>query len=447
MSFLKRSRFIYWFIQELTKKYKRHIIFGLVIGSISIIALQNFVIPFYISKAKKIEYIGIVGDYTVSTLPNSILGQISYGLTQLDESGNISPGLASSWEATDSGKKYVFQLNTNILWHDKTNVTLQDVNYNIKDVTVTRIPPNTIVYEIPMPYSPFLTVVSKPLFKKGLVGYGPYYVSSLLFKGGSFLTLTLTSANPSIPSKMYKFYKTESQAILAYKQGEIDKIEGLLANDETIAKWKNTNITNEVNYNRMVTIFFNSKDQMLQEKSFRQALAYAVPDIQEERALSPIGKTSWAYTNTVKQYTYDEKQAKKLFDASEVSTASASLTLYTFSPYLAIAQQIAESWTKLGMKTEVKVENTLPESYQALLTARDIPKDPDQYAFWHSTQLSSNITNYSNAKIDKLLEDGRAEINQEERLKIYTDFQKRLVDDAPAIFLYYPKTYTIERRK
>ncbi|HBA51410.1 MAG: Extracellular solute-binding protein family 5 [Microgenomates group bacterium GW2011_GWC1_43_11] len=447
MSFLKRSRFYYWFFQELGKKYKRQIIFGLVIGSITIVAIQNFFLPFYRSKAKKTEYIGVVGDYTVWSVPQSILGQISYGLTQQDESGNISPGLASSWEATDSGKKYIFQINTNILWHDQTKVSLSDINYNIKDVTVTRQPPNTITYQIPMPYSPFLTVVSKPIFKKGLVGYGPYFVSGLLFKGGTFLSLTLSSKNPLIPNKMYKFYKTETQALLAYKQGEIDRIEGLLSRDETMSKWKNTNVTSNINYDRMVTIFFNVKDPLLSEKSLRQSLAYAIPDLQEERAYSPIGKTSWAYSDSVKQYAYDTVQAKKLFESSKMSTSSASLTLYTFSPYLKIAQTIAKSWTDLGIKTDVKVENTLPPSYQALLTARDIPKDPDQYAFWHSTQNFTNITNYSNAKIDKLLEDGRAEIDHEKRLEIYADFQKRLVDEAPAIFLYYPKTYSIERKK
>jgi peptide/nickel transport system substrate-binding protein len=446
MSLYTRSRFFYWFIQELGKKYKRQILFGLTIGCISLIAIQHFFLPFYLSQAKKTEYIGIVGDYTVSTLPEYILKQISYGLTQIDESGTISPGLASSWEATDSGKKYVFDINTNITWHDGTKVTLDDINYNIKDVTVKRNPPNTITYQIPMSYSPFLTVVSKPLFKTGLVGYGPYYVSSLLFKGGLFLSLTLSSHNENIPHKMYKFYKTEFQAILAYKQGEIDKIEGLLTYDDAIVKWKNTTVSTDVNYNRMVSIFFNVKDPVLQEKSVRQALAFSIPNLSEERAYSPIGKTSWAYTDTVKKYDFDEKQAKKLFDASKGATSSATLTLYTFSPYVTIAKTIAEHWTKLGLPTEVKVENTLPPTYQALLTARDIPKDPDQYAFWHSTQLTSNITNYANPKIDKLLEDGRAEIDQEERIKIYTDFQKRLVDEAPAIFLYYPKTYTIQRK-
>jgi len=446
MSFLKKSRYFYWFIAEIVKKYKRQIIFGLFTGSISLILIANFILPFYRLQMKKTEYIGIVGDYTPSTLPQHILRQISYGLTQQDESGNISPGLASAWEATDSGKKYIFQVNTNIVWHDGTKISLSDINYNIKDVTVIKNPPNAIIYQIPMPYSPFLTVVSKPLFKKGLIGYGPYYVSGILFKGGIVLSLTLSTHDPLISNKMYKFYKTEDQAILAYKQGEIDRIEGILSFDAKINTWKNTTVAINLNYDRMVMIFFNVKDPILQEKTLRQALAYAVPNLSEERTYSPIQKTSWAYTDEVKHYDFDMKQALNLFDSTKISTTSAALILHTFSPYISIAQKIAESWTNLGIKTEVKVENELPTSYQVLLTARDLPKDPDQYAFWHSTQSFTNITNYSNAKIDKLLEDGRSEVDKEKRLTIYSDFQKKLVDEAPALFLYYPKDFTIIRK-
>ena len=53
----------------------------------------------------------------------------------------------------------------------------------------------------------------------------------------------------------------------------------------------------------------------------------------------------------------------------------------------------------------------------------DIPKDPDQYSLWHSTQTSTNISHLKNARIDKLLEDGRTELDQEIRKKIYLDFR------------------------
>jgi peptide/nickel transport system substrate-binding protein len=80
------------------------------------------------------------------------------------------------------------------------------------------------------------------------------------------------------------------------------------------------------------------------------------------------------------------------------------------------------------------------------LSALEIPPDPDQYPFWHSTQTQTNITGFSNVKIDKLLEDARQEIDTEKRKTIYADFQRRITDEAPAVFLYYAKSYTIKRR-
>ena len=86
-----------------------------------------------------------------------------------------------------------------------------------------------------------------------------------------------------------------------------------------------------------------------------------------------------------------------------------------------------------------------PDNFDLLLVFWNVPKDPDQYYFWHSTQKEGNIGNYSNVKIDKLLEEGRSTINIEERSKIYQEFQKIIQDDPPALFLYYPYVYTIER--
>jgi ABC-type transport system substrate-binding protein len=61
--------------------------------------------------------------------------------------------------------------------------------------------------------------------------------------------------------------------------------------------------------------------------------------------------------------------------------------------------------------------------------------DPDQYLFWHSTQTKTNLTQTNNPKIDKLLEEGRQTFDQQERKKIYQEFQKILLEECPAIFL------------
>jgi peptide/nickel transport system substrate-binding protein len=121
------------------------------------------------------------------------------------------------------------------------------------------------------------------------------------------------------------------------------------------------------------------------------------------------------------------------------------LELTTTPTYTGLAETIIESWEKLGVKVKLKIV-AYPDTndYQILLIGQEIPADPDQYGLWHTTQ-ATNITKYQNAKIDKLLEDGRKEQNQQKRKEIYQDFQRFLVEDCPAAFLYQLTTYNLSR--
>ena len=447
MKIFKRGRFIVWLIEGLIKKYYRQILLGLFVGIIIVAFSKDTLLAAERLIVKQTVFIGVIGDYSTDNLPESILQEISYGLTAFDQNGKIAGGLASSWEATDSGKTFLFHLQDGATWHDGKKVTASDINYNIKGVTMEIVDPLTLRFSIPEKTAmPFLVVASRPVFRKGLVGIGPYKVSSFIFKGGSFLSLTLTPKDLEKSTKHYKFYKTEAQALLAYKIGEVDRIENLATKPTDMTNWANTSTIDTPDYTQVVTLFFNLKNDRLKEKSFRQGLTYGIPDLLGERAYSPIAKTSFAYTDAVKHYAYDEKQAKKLIDQTASGTASATLTINTFTPYLDTAQKIADSWTALGIKTDVKIENTIPSDFQVLLTTQPIAKDPDQYPFWHSKQRQTDIIGYVNLKIDKLLEDGREELDQEARKKLYVDFQKRLVEDLPAVYLLYPKAYTIIRK-
>jgi len=100
---------------------------------------------------------------------------------------------------------------------------------------------------------------------------------------------------------------------------------------------------------------------------------------------------------------------------------------------------------KIDIEVDIKTTDSLPDRFQVFLGEFKVSKDPDQYTLWHSNQ-DNNITGYKNLRIDKLLEDGRKTVNFDERQKIYYDFQKYLLDDSPATFLYLPYTYTLTRK-
>ena len=117
----------------------------------------------------------------------------------------------------------------------------------------------------------------------------------------------------------------------------------------------------------------------------------------------------------------------------------------SYPSLLPVAEKIAQNLKEIGVNTSVQVSSITPHEYQLFLAIYDIPIDPDQYSVWHSTQIETNITKYKSPRIDNLLEDGRTELDFESRKKIYLDFQRFLLEDSPAIFLYYPEYYSVER--
>ena len=186
-------------------------------------------------------------------------------------------------------------------------------------------------------------------------------------------------------------------------------------------------------------------------KDIKDALAMAIDyqklEVNGELAKGPIPPTSWAYNTDLKSSSYDIETAKKIISKTIESTEAAKLNLVTYYEYYDIADSIVEDFKSIGLNTELNLATyEQPSSFDLFLAYLKVPVDPDQYYFWHSTQTQSNISNYNNVKVDKLLEDGRATIDIEARTKIYYDLQKTMAADPPAIFLYYPYIYEIERK-
>ena len=450
---LRKVRFYNNLGRAFWQKRKKIFILGFILGIIFFFFAYRFLSSRPQDNTQKI---GLVGKYNIQELPLEIQKLISNGLTMVTEDGSVKPFLAESWEIENDGKEYIFKLKENLLWQDKEPLIAKDVNLKFSDVTKTVIDDTYIKFQLKEPFSPFLAVVSKPLFRKGLLGTGDYKVSKVQRNGEIVESITLTPAKDKTqPKIIYKFYPTENAARSGFKLGEIDTLKEIVR-VEDLNDWERIKITPEVKYNRFVAIFFNTDDPYLGNKSTRQALAYALKKDWEERALNPFNPSSWAYSNKVKPYNYDTDNAKKLLENGNGDTESEEeegkaelgefkeIELTTLSSLLPIAEEIKKDWEALGIATKIKVINNPYADFQALLATQEIPSDPDQYLFWHSTQ-AGNISRYKSPKIDKLLEDGRKTLDKTERKDIYFDFQKSIVEETPAVFLFHPTVYTISK--
>lgn len=394
---------------------------------------------------KSIEIIGITGRYRPDELPVFILDKIGNGLTKIGDDGSPVPDIAEKWETPDKGKTWTFHLNENILWHDGKRLISDDIVYEFNDVEIERPNENIIVFKLQDPYMPFPSVVSKQTFRKGLLGTGLWRVDKIKLSGSFVQQLTLVNENKR---KIYKFYPTTDRTKLAFKLGEVDILERMF-DPKPFDTWNNVDIEQSQNYFQLVTLFINNEDPNFIDKSLRQSLAYAINKngFEGDRAISPISKKSWAFNSQVKDYEYDPERAKEIIsELSDEQKENMHVKLVTTPVLLPVAEMINEYWEAVGLRTSVQVSSVIPTDFQAYLAIFETPYDPDQYPIWHSTQTDTNISKYKNERIDKLLEDGRIELDTQGRRKIYIDFQRFLLEDSPAVFLYHPATYKIIRK-
>jgi len=438
----RKLKFITEFTFLFVKKFKFLLLIGVVSGVLLSIVGERLFLMFL---SRTTERIGVTGRFQPEELPEEILKLIGSGLTYLDASGIPNPDIASSWETPDKGLTWIFKLKKDILWQDGSELDSYSISYNLPDVKIEKPDPQTIIFKLKEPYSSFPVLVSKPLFKKGLLGTGAWKVKKISISSNQIVReLILSDKNNN--RKIFKFYPTLERTKLALKLGEIDIINNI-HDPSPFETWNNLSVLRSENPTQIVAIFFNNQDKLLSEKSLRQALAYSIAnETVEKKLISPLPPNSWAYNPQIKHYDYDLQKASQLIDSlpKEIKE-NLTLKLDTSPILLNLAEKIARDWNKINVKTQVQVSPTIPTEFQAFLTIIDVPLDPDQYSIWHSTRKETNISRYSNQRIDKLLEDGRIEVNLEARKKIYLDFQRFIAEDLPSIFLYNQPNYSIKR--
>lgn len=396
----------------------------------------------------KKETIGVEGLYTLKNIPEEIVNQISFGLTINSENdkNELSP-IIESLTIENENKDYIFTLKDDIFWHNGKKLISNDIDYSlISGIKTVPLAENKIKISLEKEFSPVLSVLSKPLFKKNTIGLGIYKIKRYSLQEGYLKTLYLVPIKDNLPRIIYRFYQNENDLINAYKLGDVNEIK-ITSLPEELSNWSKSKISQQIETDKKYSaVFFNT--QKIENKQLRQALAYATPKTKDrnERCLGPISPQSWAYNSSIKEYNFSATRAKELFEPNKIDSIN---LIVGDRRLLSVAEEIKNSWESiLKLRTTITVENQInTEDFDAILTYGSIPHDPDQYLFWHSTQIKSNLTKFDNSRIDKLLEDGRFVIDQLERKNIYQDFQRYLLEESPAIFLSYPNTYTITRLK
>jgi peptide/nickel transport system substrate-binding protein len=222
---------------------------------------------------------------------------------------------------------------------------------------------------------------------------------------------------------------------------------------------------------RYFAVFINqTKSLPLADDNVREALTYAtnrqeiidnVLNGNGNPVHSPILDAMIGFSADIDSRTFDLDKANSVLESNgwkrgDDGSRSKNGTPLQFTltttdwPELAQTAEILKSqWAKVGANVNVQTysisdiqQNYIrPREYEALLFGQVLGADPDPYSFWHSSQKRDpglNLSLFGDNSTDKLIEDGRVEFDPAKRASIYQDFQKKLISETPAIFLYSP---------
>lgn len=425
---------------KIISRNKKWLIFGAAIFLLLLISQIKFNF-FYNPNSISL---GFIGTYEEHDLPDEVTKLLSKGLVKSDAEGRIKPNLVAGWETNNDATSFKFKLTEDLRWIDNSSNKSDDLFFTIPNVEVKTPSDKEIQFNLKESYSPFPSLLTKPILKKGsLLGTGPYKIEKLE-RSRIFITkLTLTSKDPNLPKIIIRFYPNEKVAVAGFNLGEVQALFGF-SNPRTFSDNPRVNLSQSIDYSKIVTVLFQTKDALLSNRSLRQALAFKTPKIEgEEIANNPYPKNLWAFDASSKKYLDNPEEAKSALERAKSQLSEDKLhqeLILTVTPNLEeVGNKVVGEWKGLGLNVKIRVESGIPQNFQSLLITQSIPKDPDQYVLWHATQEKTNLSKYDSKRVDKDLEDGRKLILEEDRKAKYFDFQKTLLEDAPAVFLYFPK--------
>lgn len=453
---VKNFRYYYWLTIEFVRKHNKLIFLSFlisVITAVSIVTISPYISSTLLRHKKVIGMVGSFDAQSFDKLPDDILTKISSSLTSVNDKGIVLPLLATTWEHSNDEKTYTFTIRRNVLLNNGKVFNAHNVSFSFRDVEMKVIDDYTIQFTLQKPLAIFPLYLTKPVIVYPYIGVaGLYSVEKVRVKNNLIQEIVLSPNRKDVEPITYVFFPTEGEMITAYKRAKINEMSitnRTLAN--AFKSWNNSTVTKNVNYDKLLTLFYNTNNPLIKEKDFRNAVESSIiyENFQDigELASSPIPPISWAYNASLKKRETDIEFAKKTFKRMVTATDSAKFTFLTYYEYLDMADSISSNLRDAGLPIDVTFASysTQPE-FDFMLAYLNIPQDPDQYYYWHSTQSLAKLIGYKNLKVDKLLETGRSTYKIADRKVSYVDMQKTLSDDPPALFLFYPYSYTVKRK-
>lgn len=437
---------------------------------------------------------------------SSRIGSLIYSsLLRLDQEARWIGDLAESWEMLDP-QTYIFRIRRNVTFHDGTELTAADVKHTYDSIldpenrspkrgplsileTVEQLDRYIVQFRLSAPHAPFLEQCLIGIIPAAGVkmagsgrsnpppGSGPFVFSA--FDLGQKIIL---KANPSywegkppIPGVVFNIVPDAIVRVLEFKKGTIQLLQNDIEPDTLSWIEKNTDAVVET---RQGTTFqyigINLTHPILQHRKVRRALAHAIDrdaiirHILRGQATAANGLLSplhWAHDPTVPHWPYDPEKARRLLDEAGFKDPDGDgpqprfkLSFKTTNIDLRrrIAEILKEQLSQVGIELEVRTyewgtfySDVRRGNFHLFSLAWVGISDPDiYYNIFHSNSFppdGNNRGRYSNIILDRLVELGRRESDQDRRKHLYAQVQQILHDDLPYVPLWWAKNVVVRK--
>ena len=435
-----------------------------------------------------LEIVSIDPHKSIDDSGNRIGPLIYEGLVAMGMDGTWKGLLAESWDVSDDGLTWTFNLRQGVRFHNGAEVTSKDVVYSINRIldpssgaimhsilvdkvsSVEAIDEYTVRFVLTGGSGTFLselglgvrvaiipaeganqdTTIVEP------IGTGPFKFVSWepggVWKGESFTDYW--GQVPSIDEVSFITLKDDSVRIIALINGEVDWI--LSVPFDRIAELKtNDNLVTDLIYqNNTVRLNFNSTRFPFSDRRIRQAAAYAIDKSEINEALyfgmgtlhnQPFAENSFLHLDVEDAYAEPNIEKAKALLAEAGYPDGVDVTVIHpagFSPgfWDIIAWQLDQAGIRLNvdlMDIPQLIERAQSLDYDMMGDQQSQIFHWDRTFSYFQNTSSSNfwVGGYHNDELVPMLEAGRNESNLENAKRIYSEVLAILQEDAATLFV------------
>lgn len=408
----------------------------------------------------------------------ALLYNVYEGLVRIDSEGEIQPLLAESWEVSDDGLEYTFQLREGVTFHDGTQFDAEIVQFSLErlDEWTANTPENLAAIdhvEIIDDYE-VSVVLSEPdydalFWLAGPLGtmFAPDSVDDLATEANGTGPFEFVAYENAVRMELSRhedywgdaagvadielvYYEDPSAAANALRTGGVDAILRSEAHDQLESFENDDDIEVAIGTTQAVVVLsMNSDNEALAQHEVREAIHMAI-DKEAVLAASTSGYgevlggpsvPTDPYFVDFDTYEHDPEAAEQMLEEAGAQDLSLTFTVPN-RPYAeSVAQVVQDNLGSIGIDVTLETQ----EFPAVWVEETMVNQDFDLSVVSHVEPR--NMVNYSNSdyywsydseEAQELFAQAAAATDEDEYISAMEEVSQLIVEDAPGVWLYNP---------